>query len=206
MSAGQVTGGQEEVGDPLFAVEMAVGAGEVVTAVPEGRDFEEAGALREVADHAAGIGETDVEERATGEIRLVADGAHVERLPVSESRLRRGEKTEAVTVGLGEVEEEAAGEDVGGGEVHLEAGEIGAGEAGGPVLSVGKPVDRVVGIEEVEAVVKPGAAFDEWPREFQARCPLVEVPAAIARDAGDEIGAGKAEGVVAHFGLQADDA
>ena len=75
-------------------------------------------------------------------------------------------------------------------------------ERSGAVLAVRQAVDHVVAVEGIEAVVKPGAALGQRSGEFQARCPFIDVQAAIGGDAGDEIGAAEAQAVVAHLGFR----
>src|SRR5207248_8726411 len=107
---------------------------------------------------------------------------------------------------IGVIQEETAGQDVGGREIYLKPAEVAGGEAAGPILPVRQSVHRIVAVEGVETVMEPGAALDERTRELQARGPFVEVPAAIAGDAGNEIGAAETQPVVPHFGLEVEHA
>ena len=101
-----------------------------------------------------------------------------------------------------EVVQKASGQDVGRGEIHLEAAQVAARDAAGAVLAARQAVDQIVAVEGIQAVVEPGAALGDRPGQLQARRPLVDVQAAIGGDAGDEVGAAEAQAVVAHLGFE----
>ena len=197
---------QEQVGDPLLAVEVPVHAGEIIAAIAVRSDLKQLGALRLGVRKASRIGEPDVEQRTARKVGLLADGAHVQRLAVVDGGLDRVEKAESVAVRVVQVVQEAAREDVAGREIDLEAREVAAGDRSRAVLAVGQAGHDIVTVEGVEAVMEPGAALIDGAGEFEARCPLVDVPPALGGDSGNEIGAGETPAVIAHLGLQVEDA
>src|SRR5579862_3813568 len=99
------------------------------------------------------------------------------------------------------VDQHAAGENVGGGEIHLEAAEGVEGGAAGAVLAAGQTRDEIDVVIEVDAVVEPGAAGHDRSGNLQPRGEVIDVPAVGAGDTRNEVGAAEAPAIVAHLGL-----
>ena len=105
-----------------------------------------------------------------------------------------------------EAGQEAGVEDVGGREIELGAKQIGGAPARVAVLTGGEFVDDGLVVLRIQAVGEPGAAPFERPGEFEARRPAGDGQALAILEAGDEIGYGIAEAVVAGRGLESQDA
>src|SRR5437899_25014 len=135
MRAGERQRGKEEIGDPLLAIKVAIHVDEVVAAIAGRRYFEKLRPLRCIAQDAARIGETHVEQLSPAKVKLVADCAHVESLPVLGSRLKRIQEAKSVMRVVAEVIKKARAQNVSGREIHLETSHITRAKSLGPVTA-----------------------------------------------------------------------
>ncbi|SPE28489.1 hypothetical protein SBA2_40052 [Acidobacteriia bacterium SbA2] len=151
-------------------------------------------------------GESGFEQLASGEIVLVFGAGDVGRFHILGIRQLRALRREEGVLVVQVVHEKTGGEDVAGGEVGLNFGEVAEAEGVVVVLAGGEfGVDGVV-IFAVEGVVEPHLSPLDGTGEGEARKELVETPSALVLYRRNKVGGREAEVIVADAGVEAEQA
>src|SRR5579872_4843145 len=131
---------------------------------------------------------------------LVLEGGQIAGRVLVGSSVERIEQGEAGVAVLEAIEQEAAGQDVGAGNVGLQLEQVAEAPERRLVGIGGQVANKVVVVFEVLGVIEPDFALLERAGNREAGCPLIQVDAANELEGGQEVGAGVAQVLIADAG------
>ncbi len=201
MRAEKAHGGKIRIRHPLLAARPAREVDEVISPLSRRKDLKNLVALRALSRKPGRDGYTHLGQGPVVKINLILRRGEVQILPPVDGGLDGIEKGESIAVFVDKVHEQAAGKDIRGREIHLQARQIAAGQSAAAVLAPRQPADRIHAVEAVEGVVEPRPALGDGSGDFDARRPFFEMQAALGVEAGDKVGGAESPAVVAHSGL-----
>ena len=148
-------------GQDLLPVGVLREVAEEIAALAAGQNLEGLLALWALPQVLSAGGEADLGERAAGEVNLILDRGEVQILAAVDGGLNRTEEREPTAILIDVVVEQTGNENVGWGQIHLQAREIAGGQVAAAILAARQLADDIYIIESVEGVIKPGAAFGD---------------------------------------------
>ncbi len=147
----------------------------------------------------------DVQQRASRESVLLAHVGEPGGGVVPGGTHLRCECRDAVVGRVVAVDEQSAGEDVGGGEVYLDFAEVAAAQQAVVVGAKREPRDVNVVVFHLQAVEEPSAVARQRPGKGYARDKLIKTQAIQIANGGNKIRGIEVKLVVAHPGVEGDD-
>src|SRR6266404_8971242 len=124
MSAREMNRRQVRIGNPLLPVRVAGEIDKVVAAPSRRKNLKNLLALRALSRKPGRSGETQFRQRAAVKVNLILDRSEVQVLTAIHGSLDRVQKRQPVPIVVRIVDQQAAGENVRGRKIHLQARQI----------------------------------------------------------------------------------
>src|SRR5512146_1264003 len=201
-----VVGPEIDVGDPLQAARTVQGGAIKITAEQAGRNDEREVAQGQHIEFLLEQGQSVFQQGAIGKVVLVLEAGKVSGLVLIGGGVQRVEKGKTGVAVLEAVEEEAAGQDVGAGDIGLQLNEVAEAPERRLVGSSGQVADKIVVVLEVLGLVEPGLASLQRAGNGETGGPLIQIDAANKFKRGQKVGAAVAQVVVADAGAEGENA